>query len=71
MNQSKNKGSLIEWFKTIKQKIFYKRFTKQSIKICEGVHGVSGENRKIIYLARKLLLFNKNDTWLQKAKRFL
>ena len=85
VNQWKDTREVIEWFKNItnKQKHkfivfdikdFYPTITKDLLKKClkfaEEKVQISNDDKRIIYHARKSLLFNEEGTWMKKDGLF-
>ena len=85
VNQWKYTREVIEWFKSItnKQKHkfivfdikdFYPTITKdlltKCLKFAEEKVQISNDDKKIIYHARKSLLFNEEGTWMKKDGLF-
>ena len=78
VNQWKDTREVIEWFKNIKNKQkhkfivfdikdFYPTITKDLLtKFAEEKVQISDDDKKIIYHARKSLLFNEEGTWMKK-----
>ena len=80
-NQWKDNSEVIEWFKNIGNKEkhkfilfdikdFYPTITKdlltKCLKFAEEKVQISDDDKKIIYHARKSLLFNEGGTWMKK-----
>ena len=85
LNQWKNTREVVEWFKNItnKQKHkfivfdikdFYPTITKdlltKCLKFAEEKVQIYNDNKKIIYHARKSLLFNEECTWIKNVGLF-
>ena len=85
LNQWKNAGDVIDWFKSITKKQLYKfdifvikdfylsikeSLLKQSLDFVEKYIKVSSEDKAIIKHKSKSLLFNKQKNWI-KLEHFL
>ena len=83
VNQSKNTNDVISWFKSIKNKQnckfisfdikeFYPTITKELLSKClsfaETKVQITEDDKKITYHSRKLLLFDRGNTWMKKGE---
>ena len=81
VNQWKDTGEVIEWFKNIRNKQchkflvfdikdFYPSISKELLTIAlnfaEEKIPLSNEDKKIIFHSRKSLFFNENQAWMKK-----
>ena len=82
VNQSKNTNDVISWLKSIKNKQncrfisldikdFYPTITKELLSKClsfaETKVQITKDDTKTIYHSRKLLLFDRGNTWMKKG----
>ena len=81
LNQWRNTGRVIDWFKSIRNKDlckfvvfdvkeFYSSITenllKKALTFAEAHAHLSDDDKAIIHHARKSLLFNDQQTWIKK-----
>ena len=82
LNQWRNTNTVIDWFKSIRNKHLYKfvvfdvkefypsiteNMLKKALTFAEAHTHLSDDDKAIIYHARKSLLFNDQQTWLKEA----